>query len=140
MKENYNPRKADEDEDIVKGLVIIIVTILVLLPATSFWAKNMVFGGDIDLKDEQKLGETIGKGIGSAIGSISTGFAAGISEIIPAMIDGGVRAFEGVKLAMKGREANAIAGVTVVGVLVIGFFFVRGTLSAQAQAARIARN
>ena len=100
----------------------------------------MVFGGDIDLIDEQKLGETIGKGIGSAIGSISTGFTAGISEIIPAMIDGGVRAFEGVKLAMKGREANAIAGVTVVGVLVIGFFFVRGTLSAQAQAARIARN
>ena len=44
MKENYNPRKADEDEDIVKGLVIIIVTILVLLSATSFWAKNMGTG------------------------------------------------------------------------------------------------
>jgi hypothetical protein len=94
----------------------------------------------VDLIDEELLGETIGKGLGSAIASVSSGFAAGVSEIIPALIDGGVRAFEGVKLAMQGREANAIAGVTVVGVIVVGFFFVRGALSAQAQAAMIARN
>jgi hypothetical protein len=94
----------------------------------------------VDLIDEDLLGEAVGKAVAGVIGSISSGIAAGVSEIIPALIDGGVRAFEGVRKAMEGREANAIAGIGVVGVIVVGFFFVRGALSAQAQAAMIARN
>lgn len=94
----------------------------------------------VDLIDEEALGEAIGKGVGSAVASVSSGFASAIAEIIPAFIDSGVRAYDGVKIAMQGREANAIAGVTVVGVIVVGFFFIRGALSAQAQAAMIINN
>ena len=44
MEENYNPRKIDEDESKVLGIVIVVAIIIFLLPTVSFWAKNMGTG------------------------------------------------------------------------------------------------